>query len=86
MRVPATNNIMAGYGIALRYSTTGATITHKQVIIWLISAGELRSNRAGWSNTVGRLVWHNCTAQSSAGGQHHKSGRDQRLDPGIVRR
>jgi len=62
IEVPATDN-MAGYGAAVRYSTRGASITHKQVIIWLIRVSGLRTSRAGWSTAVGRLVWHNCTAQ-----------------------
>jgi len=66
--VPVMDN-MAGYSAAVRYSTRGATITHKQVIIWLISASELRPNRAGRSNRVGRLVWHNCRAPVGIGGR-----------------
>jgi len=85
--VPVTDN-MAGYDAALRYSTRGATITHKQVIIWLISTSEQSPDRAGWSGRVGRLMRHNCRAQVSTGGRGiiMKAARAEPLDPGIERR
>jgi len=43
---------MAGYASAVRYSKRRASITHKQVIIWLIRASGLRARRAGRSSAL----------------------------------